>query len=797
MSFTFNWPRFSDQFHYDAIQMLNTALNKGNKPPIIADKIEVVELEMGTQPPELEIRDIGDLTVDQFRGIFRMTYSGDAHLVLKTKVQANPLNHKQPNIHLMGGSRGMLAAKQPLVVPMLLRLSHFRLSSYVVLVVSKQKGITLVFKTDPLQSVDISSTFDSIAVIQNFIQREIEGQLRQMFREDLPGIIHRLSQQWVKAKVEAPYLNKAPSMPDRGISTMSTPDFTGSAASRSFGAMSAPDTFRTRSPHISRRASQTSLGSPRKGAMPGSGGSVAGSSRSHSRFAPPTPSPLSPEPPTSSHPDLENFDPTYGLRPEGLPTKSVFRGFSSLFTPPKGLADLAEEAEATNSEASDEEYEDEVGSFDFVDWNHSESPMSLPASRQSPAPSSHEGTPEPEYETIPAVGGGTITRPRIYHSQSSAQGTSKSLGALPMRSYSQSMMSMGIGLGVPGHSSPRLGTSTPYYPEYGSSIPGPSNSISHGQRPSTLGRPRSPDSFDSEPSRSSSGPSTRRTVSTDLTDHTNPYADQTSSTGTTSPIYMRRRMSVASNATTTSTAYPHAHHQQQYWPQHTHPGRARSPSAASTSFLSTSPSSPSSHSHMHIHLDRDPASIVLRPSLNNDSIHQLSTLSHSNHTLSPYTRGLAHFTVRSVPPRPRGGAAGPGGSGASSQQSLPEMQKPRARRKRTYRIGGKKANTAPPASVDENAAMLEGTTPIDRMSSSSPTPPSEFDAADMDRYFPPRGMPGGMRSAGMGYDDHDDEANMKTVRPKAFNVRPMASATNSSQYSSTGLHQRPSARSLF
>jgi len=98
----------------------------------------------------------------------------------------------------------MLAAKDPLVVPMLLRLSHFKLNSYVVLVVSKQKGITLVFKTDPLQNVDINSTFDSIAVIQKFIQREIEGQLRQMFREDLPGIIHRLSQQWVKAKGEAP-----------------------------------------------------------------------------------------------------------------------------------------------------------------------------------------------------------------------------------------------------------------------------------------------------------------------------------------------------------------------------------------------------------------------------------------------------------------------------------------------------------------------------------------------------------------------------------------------------------------
>jgi mitochondrial distribution and morphology protein 34 len=49
MSFTFLWPQFSDQFHYDAIQMLNTALNKGSKPPVMADKIEVVELQMGTQ----------------------------------------------------------------------------------------------------------------------------------------------------------------------------------------------------------------------------------------------------------------------------------------------------------------------------------------------------------------------------------------------------------------------------------------------------------------------------------------------------------------------------------------------------------------------------------------------------------------------------------------------------------------------------------------------------------------------------------------------------------------------------
>ena len=48
-SFTFKWPRFSDDFHRDARDMLEAALNKGNKPPIIADRIEVIELEMGTQ----------------------------------------------------------------------------------------------------------------------------------------------------------------------------------------------------------------------------------------------------------------------------------------------------------------------------------------------------------------------------------------------------------------------------------------------------------------------------------------------------------------------------------------------------------------------------------------------------------------------------------------------------------------------------------------------------------------------------------------------------------------------------
>ncbi|KAK0543896.1 ERMES complex subunit [Tilletia horrida] len=215
MSFRFQWPEFGPDFHAHAASMLNSALNRGPRPKVIADDIRVKELNMGTIPPELDILEIGDLTTDRFRGIFRLTYEGDAHLILSTKVQANPLSRPpaKPELSIFrsnttssaaSAARGILFAASPLIVPMHLRLSQVRLRAIVVLVVSKTKGVTLVFKNDPLESVDVSSTFDGVAVIQKYLQQEIEGQLREMFREDLPGIIHRLSQSWLARSREPP-----------------------------------------------------------------------------------------------------------------------------------------------------------------------------------------------------------------------------------------------------------------------------------------------------------------------------------------------------------------------------------------------------------------------------------------------------------------------------------------------------------------------------------------------------------------------------------------------------------------
>ncbi|CEG70494.1 Putative Mitochondrial distribution and morphology protein 34 [Rhizopus microsporus] len=201
MAFKFNWPEFDAEFYKEARSQLEAALNKGNKPKNIVDYISVKELNMGTTAPELEILEIGELSTDKFRGIFKLTYCGDAYIVIQTKVQANPMHanesdlprHTRPTV---------LAADQPLIVPMLLRISDLKLRGIIVLVVSKTKGITLVFKNDPLESIVVSSTFDSITSVRSFLQREIENQLRNLFQEDLPVMIHNLSLRHIQKEQE-------------------------------------------------------------------------------------------------------------------------------------------------------------------------------------------------------------------------------------------------------------------------------------------------------------------------------------------------------------------------------------------------------------------------------------------------------------------------------------------------------------------------------------------------------------------------------------------------------------------
>ncbi|KAI8949973.1 mitochondrial distribution and morphology protein 34 [Xylaria longipes] len=194
MAFNFNWsPLAADaEFYKRAQELLTNALNKYPKPPIIVDDILVTELNLGSVPPDLEILEIGDLAEDRFRGIFKMCYSGDAFLTLRTRVQANPLNtylSAKPTFT----SPKPLAASAGLTIPLSITLSEIKLSAFIILVFSKQKGLTLVFRNDPLESLKVSSTFDSIQFVRDYLQRTIEGQLRNLMMDELPAIIHKLS----------------------------------------------------------------------------------------------------------------------------------------------------------------------------------------------------------------------------------------------------------------------------------------------------------------------------------------------------------------------------------------------------------------------------------------------------------------------------------------------------------------------------------------------------------------------------------------------------------------------------
>ena len=339
-------------------------------------------MSMGTVPPVLTLLEIGDLSLDRFRGILRLGYQGDAWIEVRCRVQANPLSH---NPNLLPSSTlplsAPLLASQPLLVPMTLRLSRLHLRAILILVVSQSKGITLVFKNDPLQNVDVSSTFDSVEVIRGYLQQEIEGQLREMFREDLPGIIHRLSQRWftgtgVGGKVEMPYRDPdyAPTIMDEEEDPIFPPPV--------------PTVITPRRPV--QRTSRRSLN--------------AESPTSYTVF-----------------PGIEEYDPTYGLRPEGVPTHSGYEAFGRLWEKAregegKGLGALTQ---VTESRGDVSDYDED--SFDMVEM---ETALSLPPRSVS----AYDDEDQVEWETFPAVGGGVITRPRVYHSQSQIRAPSEAGG---------------------------------------------------------------------------------------------------------------------------------------------------------------------------------------------------------------------------------------------------------------------------------------------------------------------------------------------------------------------------------
>jgi distribution and morphology protein 34 len=318
---------------------------------------------------------------------------------------------------------------------MTIRLSRLNLRAILILVVSASKGITLVFKNDPLQNVEVSSTFDSVEVIRGYLQQEIEGQLREMFREDLPGIIHRLSQTWLGrtggGKVELPYKDGGDG-PSAGLSSGGTP---GGPDLSSEDELDPNDPYAEKEifpPHVpsNHSPSVSANNTPRRRAV-----QQAQAARQRRLSSTVSESPTS----YTIFPDIEDYDPTYGLRPEGVPTHSGYEAFGRLWEKARqgegrGFGSLmqtrvVEEDEGRTGDVSDEDWdkeEEDDGSVDQVEDNDALRPLN----RHTRTESRYTEEDAVEWELYPAVGGGVISRPRVYHSQSKIRAPSES-GAMP------------------------------------------------------------------------------------------------------------------------------------------------------------------------------------------------------------------------------------------------------------------------------------------------------------------------------------------------------------------------------
>ncbi|GAA5906529.1 ERMES complex subunit MDM34 [Sporobolomyces salmoneus] len=791
MSFNFEWPEFSESFYQDAREMLAQALNKGQKPPIIADRIEVKELNMGTIPPELEILEIGDLSTDRFRGIFRLTYSGDAYIVLQTKVQANPLNVPRPSLDILGSPRILFAAA-PLVVPMTLRLSSLQLRAIVVLVVSRQKGITLVFKNDPLESVDVSSSFDGVESVAGFIQREIEAQLREAFRSDLPSVIHRLSQKWLSGEIKSA---------------------TGGGEGAAAGGMKARGGFErdakieTRTAYVGGEEGVTSQG------MNGKNGGGRGFTRrmdapmsemgesveldsTWSTFGtdaqPPTPSirsarmspsirSMSRSQSSSSSPALrhdqlesvpesiEAYDPTYGLRPDSIPHHAGFAEYRKLVragSSKRGLGDVLETNEDGRDEADNEEegmqgHPQRVGdgSFDFDmiglrdlvedDENASSIPprSSLDSAETTPA----------FYETIPAVGGGTITRPRVFHTQSQIRMRTESTGSASAHGSPSSVTARSVG-GGSSASTVGLGRAATFARSASLSRIPTTGRPEDVTTPSVASTPRFP--FPRyphvpPPAYSAAGGSISAPSLTRNQSMPSFSRRQTSNTIHRSNLSWQLSASSTSNEAASSRFPPQytspALDQRSLSTPLSSPSKALKPLPSSSgeplSFTRPSPvdllsRSPSSVLNTSF-LDEEHLPITLNPG-SNDSCAHLKTLSTTNQTLSPFTRENELVMARSSP-RPvtpstmaaSGGRLAPtaplareggrvvlGNSENRGNSGSTPMPPVKATRKRLHRIGS--AKPTPPGAAtsvsasNESSARRGGTSSVAPSSVYSP-----------------------------------------------------------------------------
>lgn len=215
MSFKFSWdPNLINSSNFKQIaSVLEVSLSRGPKPKGVVGDISVEDLQLGDIPPRLHMIEISELKTDRFKGVFSMVYNGNASITLSTYVQANTLMSHYENSPQFS-MPSFASSLSSLIMPLRFTIYDFRLSGIITLVVSKSKGVILVFQDDPLESIKISSSLDSLPGIATQVKSEIEQELRLVFRDSIPEMLYKLTHEISKSSESVDFLEKNDSQLD-------------------------------------------------------------------------------------------------------------------------------------------------------------------------------------------------------------------------------------------------------------------------------------------------------------------------------------------------------------------------------------------------------------------------------------------------------------------------------------------------------------------------------------------------------------------------------------------------------
>jgi len=137
MSFKFDWSRVST--NQELLEQVKTKINTALREALSGNDNCIVclrKLDLGSEPPELQIIKISELKQNKLHLVFAFSYQGNASMEMDINLQVNPLVSDKGRIGRLGRTHtGVLAAHLPLRAPIYTVLSKFQLDGTLALAI--------------------------------------------------------------------------------------------------------------------------------------------------------------------------------------------------------------------------------------------------------------------------------------------------------------------------------------------------------------------------------------------------------------------------------------------------------------------------------------------------------------------------------------------------------------------------------------------------------------------------------------------------------------------------------------